>query len=194
MAKKKIIITVIAVVVCLLIVVGLIFILSNRDGVADRKRAQKLLEGAQTEIDTIKEDIPELDKDTYITVDNKVVVGYVEIDSLDIKYPVLNTFNKNTAAHSLCRKGSSMPWDIEGMLIYGIDSFTEVLSELKAGDIMVFEDLAGAKTEYRYIVNNEDDNVNNVIDYGIEICNVDKGGNIKMSYMFEPITGEHNYS
>lgn len=190
MGKKKNIITVIAVVVVgALIIVGVNFVISNRDGGADRKRAQKLSAGVQKEIATLKEDIPEPDKETFITVDNKVVVGCVEINSLNIKYPVLNTFNKNTATYSLCRNGSGMPWDIEGMTIYGIDSFTEVLSELKAGDVMIFEDLAGEKSEYKYI-NNEEDNVNNVIDYGIEICNVDKSGNIKMRYMFEPVRGE----
>ena len=187
MGKKKDIITVIAVVAAsVLIIAGVSFVISNRDGGADRKRAQKLSADVQEEIAALKEDIPEPDKDTFITVDNKVVVGSVEISSLNIKYPVLNTFNKNTAAYSLCRNGSSMPWDIEGMTIYGVDSFTEVLSELKAGDVMVFEDLAGEKSEYKYI-NNEEDNVNNVIDYGIEICNVDKSGKIKMRYMFEPV-------
>ena len=185
MGKKKTIIAVIAgLLLCGLIIGGVCIAIFTNDGAADRKRAEKLSAGVQREIAALKEDVPQADRDTFITVDDKVVVGFVEISSLNIRYPVLNTFNNNTAAYSLCRNGSSMPWDIEGMTIYGIDSFTEALAELKAGDIMIFEDLAGEKTGYKYV--NKD-----VIDYGIVICNVDKSGNVKNNYMFEPVGGDH---
>ena len=38
-----------------------------------------------------------------------------------------------------------MPWDTEGMTVYGIAAFTKNLSELQVGDQLIFEDLAGTQ-------------------------------------------------
>ena len=84
---------------------------------------------AENEIVSIKKKIPKMDRNTFITVDNKVVVGFISLPNKQIKYPVINTFNDNTNTYSLCRSGDKMPWDLEGMTIYGIDSFTRVLED-----------------------------------------------------------------
>ena len=70
-----------------------------------------------------------------------------------------------------------MPWDIEGMTIYGIDSFTDALDEIKNGDKLIFEDLAGEKYEYKYEKDAEKDK-NKVI------CKVDSEGKEKGYFLF----------
>lgn len=84
-----------------------------------------------------------MDRNTFITVDNKVVVGFISLPNKQIKYPVINTFNDNTNTYSLCRSGDKMPWDLEGMTIYGIDSFTRVLEDIESGEKLEFEDVTG---------------------------------------------------
>ena len=184
--KNKKITVCAAALICVLIVTGIVMFVSNRT--ADIKRSQNLLNDAKTEIENLKKEIPALDRNTFITIDNKVVVGFVEIKELNICYPVINAFNDNTYNYSLCRTGNSMPWDIEGMTIYGIDSFTESLNDMKDGQNLVFEDLAGEKHEYRYdknyTENNRDNNIKNYNDYGIKICNVEKNGKEKKFFIF----------
>lgn len=173
-------------ILCVLVVAGISLLFSNR--AADIKRSQNLLADAKKEIENLKKEISAPDRDTFITIDNKVVVGFVEIKSLDINYPVMNAFNDNTYNYSMCRTGNKMPWDIEGMTIYGIDSFTDSLNDMKDGETLTFEDLAGEKHEYRYdknyAENNADNNVKNYNDYGIKICNVDKNGKEKKCFWF----------
>lgn len=173
-------------ILCVLVVAGISLLFSNR--AADIKRSQNLLTDAKKEIENLKKEISAPDRDTFITIDNKVVVGFVEIKSLDINYPVMNAFNDNTYNYSMCRTGNKMPWDIEGMTIYGIDSFTDSLNDMKDGETLTFEDLAGEKHEYRYdknyAENNADNNVKNYNDYGIKICNVDKNGKEKKCFWF----------
>ena len=196
--NKKITICAIAL-ICFLIVAGIILCLVNSnkvgdtantevDSAADIERSGKLLADAKQEIDNLKKEIPALDRDTFVTIDNKVVVGFVEIKGLNINYPVINVYNDNTYNYSMCRTGDNMPWDIEGMTIYGIESYTESLNNMKDGDTLIFEDVAGEKYEYLYDKddkeNNDNNNVKNYNDYGIKICTVEKNGNEKKCYCF----------
>lgn len=196
--NKKITICAIAL-ICFLIVAGIILCLVNSnkvgdtantevDSAADIERSGKLLADAKQEIDNLKKEIPALDRDTFVTIDNKVVVGFVEIKGLNINYPVINVYNDNTYNYSMCRTGDNMPWDIEGMTIYGIESYTESLNNMKDGDTLIFEDVAGEKYEYLYdkdyAENNDNNNVKNYNDYGIKICTVEKNGNEKKCYCF----------
>ena len=185
-AKNKKITVCVAAIICILIVAGISLLFFN--GAADIKRSQNLLADAKKEIENLKKEISAPDRDTFITIDNKVVVGFVEIKGLDINYPVMNAFNDNTYNYSMCRTGNKMPWDIEGMTIYGIDSFTDSLNDMKDGEILIFEDLAGEKYEYRYdknyTENKDDNNVKSHNDYGIKICNVEKDGKEKKCFWF----------
>lgn len=182
-------------IVCVLIVAGIILFVVNKNNfydtvstTVDIKRSQNLLTDAKEEIEDLKKEVSALDRDTFITIDNKVVVGFVEIKGLNMNYPVINAFNDKTCNYSLCRTGDNMPWDIEGMTIYGIDSFTELLNNMKDGDTLIFEDLAGEQYEYQYdknyTENNDDNNVKNYNDYGIKICNVEKDGKEKKCFWF----------
>lgn len=175
--NKKITVCAVAI-VCVLIVAGITLLFFNR--AADIKRSQNLLADARKEIQNLKNEISVLDRDTFITVDDKVVVGFVEIKGSDMNYPVINTFNDKTYNYSLCRTGNKMPWDIEGMTIYGIDSFTKSFDDLKEGDTLIFEDLSGEKHEYQYDKNYTEENN----DYGIKICNVEKNGKEKKCFWF----------
>lgn len=179
--KKKAVL--VAVVLCVLVIIAVVLVLNGGNGSGDRKRAKQLYDNAEKEIDDIKKDVPKMDRDTFITIDDKVIVGFVEIPDKNIRYPVINVFDKNTYAYSLCRSGDGMPWDIEGMTIYGIDSFTDVLDEIKNGDKLIFEDLAGEKYEYEYEKDAEKDK-NKVIDYGIKIRKVDSEGKEKGYFLF----------
>ena len=183
--NKKITVCAVAI-VCVLIVTGIAILYVNRT--VDIKRSQNLLTDAKEEIEDLKKEVSALDRDTFITIDNKVVVGFVEIKGLNMNYPVINAFNDKTCNYSLCRTGDNMPWDIEGMTIYGIDSFTESLNNMKDGDTLIFEDLAGEQYEYQYdknyTENNDDNNVKNYNDYGIKICNVEKDGKEKKCFWF----------
>lgn len=184
--KNKKITVCAAAIICVLIVAGIGLLFVNRT--ADRKRSQNLLADSKKEIENLKKEISALDRDTFITIDNKVVVGFVEIEGLDMNYPVINAFNDKTYNYSLCRTGNKMPWDIEGMTIYGIDSFTKSFDDLQDGATLVFEDLAGEKYEYQYNKNYAEkknkNNVKNYNDYGIKICNVEKDGKEKKYYWF----------
>ena len=183
--NKKVTVCTVAV-ICVLLVAGIILLVVNH--AADIKRSQNLLADSKKEIENLKKEIPALDRDTFITIDNKVVVGFVEIQGLDMSYPVINAFNDKTYNYSLCRTGNKMPWDIEGMTIYGIDSFTKLLDDLQDGATLVFEDLAGKKYEYQYdksyMEKNNKSNIENYNDYGIKICNVEKNGEEKKCYWF----------
>lgn len=192
--NKKITVRAVAI-VCVLIVAGIILFVVNKNNfydtvstTVDIKRSQNLLTDAKEEIEDLKKEVSALDRDTFITIDNKVVVGFVEIKGLNMNYPVINAFNDKTCNYSLCRTGDNMPWDIEGMTIYGIDSFTESLNNMKDGDTLIFEDLAGEQHEYQYdknyTENNDDSNVKNYNDYGIKICNVEKDGKEKKCFWF----------
>ena len=171
--KKKAVL--VAVVLCVLVIIAVVSVLNSGNGSGDRKRAKQLYDNAEKEIDDIKKDVPKMDRDTFITIDDKVIVGFVEIPSLNIRYPVINVFDKNTCTYSLCRNGDGMPWDIEGMTIYGIDSFTGNLGKMKNGDKLIFEDMTGKKYDYRYEKRTGDDE-KKLTDYGINICEVDKNG------------------
>ena len=146
--KNKKITGIVAVTLCALVVIVVALAATGGNGSGDRKRAKQLFDNAEKEIAHIKKDVPKMDRDTFITIDDKVIVGFVEIPDKNIRYPVINVFDKNTYAYSLCRSGDGMPWDIEGMTIFGIDSFTDALDEIKNGDKLIFEDLAGEKYEY----------------------------------------------
>lgn len=73
-----------------------------------------------------------------------------------------------------------MPWDLEGMTIYGIDSFTRVLEDIESGEKLEFEDVTGKKYQYKYEKNIK----KKVVDYGIKICSVDKEGEVNKEYWF----------
>lgn len=184
--KNKKITVCAAAIICVLIVAGIGLLFVNRT--ADRKRSQTLLVDSKKEIENLKKQISALDRDTFITIDNKVVVGFVEIEGLDMSYPVINAFNDKTYNYSLCRTGNKMPWDIEGMTIYGIDSFTKSFDDLQDGATLFFEDLTGKKYEYQYDKNytekNDKNNVKNYNDYGIKICNVEENGKEKKCFWF----------
>ena len=169
-----------AVTLCALVVIVVALAATGGNGSGDRKRAKQLYDNAEKEIDDIKKDVPKMDRDTFITVDNKVVVGFVSIPDKDIKYPVVNVFDKNTYGYSLCRNGDGMPWDLEGMTVYGIDSFTDVLAEMNDGEKLVFEDVAGKKYTYKY----KEQIKEKAVDYGIRICKVDESGKISEEYWF----------
>ncbi len=115
-----------------------------------------------------------------MSVEGKVVVGFLQIPSQNTEYAILNTFDANTASFSLCRDGTSMPWDTEGMTVYGIAAFTKNLSELQVGDQLIFEDLAGTQYHYQYIEKSEE-----VIDHGIQIISSDKNKNEKTTFQFK---------
>lgn len=175
--RNKIILIVIS--VCFMI--SIIFVtLSLCDGAADRRKASKLSQNVEKEIDRIKVDVPNMDRDAFVTVEDKVVVGFVEFPKNNTRYPIINIFDKNTYSSSFCRQGSDMPWDIEGMTIYGIKSFTKELDGITDGFEMIFEDLSGEKYHYQF----QKDSKEKVIDYGIRIYTVDKDGNEKESFQF----------
>ena len=117
---------------------------------------------------------------TFLSVEGKVVVGFLQIPSQNTEYAILNTFDANTASFSLCRDGTSMPWDTEGMTVYGIAAFTKNLSELQVGDQLIFEDLAGTQYHYQYIEKSEE-----VIDHGIQIISSDKNKNERTTFQFK---------
>jgi hypothetical protein len=154
----------------------------NMSGTADRNRASKLSKMATKEINDIKKSTPNMDRDTFIEVNEKVIVGFIKISELKMEYPVLNTYNRKNYDSSLCRVGTGMPWDTVGMIVYGIDSFTSPMKQMKYGTSMIFEDLAGKK--YKYIYKKDSDR--KAIDNGIKICTVDKDGNEKETYQFIP--------
>lgn len=173
--KNKKVTVMAAVTICALVVIVVALAFTGGNGRDDRKRAKKLSDNAEKEIAEIKKDVPKMDRDTFITIEDKVVVGFVEIPDLSIRYPVINVFDKNTFTYSLCRRGDGMPWNIEGMTIYGIDSFTDALDKMKNGDKLIFEDLTGKKYQYKYEKEAGIDE-KKVTDYGINICKVDKTG------------------
>ena len=121
-------------------------------GIQDQKRAARLLDEAKQEREILLENVN----------------------------AILNTFDANTASFSLCRDGTSMPWDTEGMTVYGIAAFTKNLSELQVGDQLIFEDLAGTQYHYQYIEKSEE-----VIDHGIQIISSDKNKNEKTTFQFK---------
>lgn len=178
--KNRIASGIVAIAICVVIVGAVVYIVIYENGGADRKRATKLADAAVEEIASIKEKIPQMDRDTFITVDNKVVVGFVSIPDKNIKYPVINVFDKNTCSYSLCRQGENMPWDIEGMTVYGIDSFTDVLDHINDKEMLVFEDVTGKKYEYEY----QKEVKEKIVDYGIKICKVNESGKISKEYWF----------
>ena len=137
-------------------------------GIQDQKRAARLLDEAKQE------------REIFLSVEGKVVVGFLQIPSQNTEYAILNTFDANTASFSLCRDGTSMPWDTEGMTVYGIAAFTKNLSELQVGDQLIFEDLAGTQYHYQYIEKSEE-----VIDHGIQIISSDKNKNEKTTFQFK---------
>lgn len=178
--KNRIASGIVAIAICVVIVGAVVYIVIYENGGADRKRSTKLADAAVEEIASIKEEIPQMDRDTFITVDNKVVVGFVSIPDKNIKYPVINVFDKNTCSYSLCRQGENMPWDIEGMTVYGIDSFTDVLDHINDKEMLVFEDVTGKKYEYEY----QKEVKEKIVDYGIKICKVNESGKISKEYWF----------
>ena len=177
--KNRIASGIVAIAICVVIVGAVVYIVIYENGGADRKRATKLADAAVEEIASIKEEIPQMDRDTFITVDNKVVVGFVSIPDKNIKYPVINVFDKNTCSYSLCRQGENMPWDIEGMTVC-IDSFTDVLDHINDKEMLVFEDVTGKKYEYEY----QKEVKEKIVDYGIKICKVNESGKISKEYWF----------
>lgn len=175
--KRRSFIVIIA--ICLVIAIVVLYIAVG-NGRSDRKRAKQLEKAVETEMLNIKKKIPKIDRDTFVTVGNKVVVGFVSLPNQEVKYPVINVFNDNTNTYSLCRNGEGMPWDINGMTIYGIDSFTKVFEKLEQGEKLEFKDLAGKKYEYSY----EKKAKEKAVDYSITICNVSKKGDINKKYLF----------
>lgn len=149
-------------------------------GIQDQKRAARLLDEAKQEREILLENVKNPDRDTFLSVEGKVVVGFLQIPSQNTEYAILNTFDANTASFSLCRDGTSMPWDTEGMTVYGIAAFTKKLSELQGGDQLIFEDLAGTQYHYQYIEKSEE-----VIDHGIQIISSDKNKNEKTTFQFK---------
>lgn len=174
--KRNVTLLIVAGVLILLIVAVVIATAGSRD----HRRAEKLLDQAQKAQKELAEYVENPDRDTFLTVDQKVVVGYLQIPSLDRKYAVLNTFDENTAEYSLCRDGSKMPWDVEGMTVYGIASFTGELEGLTEGEELIFEDLAGETYSYQYVMEDKE----KVIDHGIQIISSDKKKNEKEIYQF----------
>ena len=153
---------------------------SRHFGIQDQKRAARLLDEAKQEREILLENVKNPDRDTFLSVEGKVVVGFLQIPSQNTEYAILNTFDANTASFSLCRDGTSMPWDTEGMTVYGIAAFTKNLSELQVGDQLIFEDLAGTQYHYQYIEKSEE-----VIDHGIQIISSDKNKNEKTTFQFK---------
>lgn len=149
-------------------------------GIRQREKAAELLEAARQEQQQVAEHVEHPDRDTYLTVDGKVVVGFVKIPSLSIEYAILNTFDEHTAACSPGMDGTTMPWDAEGMMIYGIQSFTGNLKKLEAGAELVFEDLAGAEYAYQYVTETKE----KVIDHGIRIICAGKDKKERAAYQF----------
>ena len=149
-------------------------------GIQDQKRAARLLDEAKQEREILLENVKNPDRDTFLSVEGKVVVGFLQIPSQNTEYAILNTFDANTASFSLCRDGTSMPWDTEGMTVSGIAAFTNNLSELQGGVQLIFEDLAGTQYHYQYIEKSEE-----VIDHGIQIISSDKNKNEKTTFQFK---------
>lgn len=174
--KNKILVSILA--LCIIISIAAIT-LSLADGAKDRRDAGKLSQDVEREIKNIKSEISNMDRDTFVTVDDKVIVGFLEFPNNN-RYPVINVFDENTSSSSFCRQGANMPWDLEGMTIYGIKSFTKELEKIQDDFQLVFEDLAGEKYQYKYQKNPKEQ----VIDYGIIIFMVDKEGNEKECYQF----------
>lgn len=174
--KNKILLVILA----LCIIISIVAItLSISDGAKDRRSASKLSQNVEREIMDIKSEVSSMDRDTFVAVGDKVIVGFIEFPNNN-RYPVINVFNENTRSSSFCRQGSNMPWDLEGMIIYGIKSFTKELEGIQDGFQLVFEDLAGEKYQYKYQKNPKEQ----VIDYGIKVFTVDNDGNEKECYQF----------
>lgn len=164
-----------------LLLVGAAAVTSFYSGVRDQKRAARLLSEAKQERETLLENVKNPDRETFLSVEGKVVIGFLQIPSQNAEYAILNTFDANTASFSLCREGTSMPWDTEGMTVYGIPAFTKSLSEIQTGDQLIFEDLAGTQYHYQYAEESEE----KVIDHGIRIIFSDKDKNEKEAFQFE---------
>ena len=64
----------------------------NMSGTADRSRASKLSKMATKEINDIKKSTPNMDRDTFIEVNEKVIVGF------NIRYLIL-TIERTTIVH-----------------------------------------------------------------------------------------------
>lgn len=163
-----------------LLLVGAAAVTCLHFGIQDQKRAARLLSEAKQERETLLENVENPDRDTFLSVEGKVVIGFLQIPSQNAEYAILNTFDANTASFSLCREGTSMPWDAQGMTVYGISAFTKCLSELQEKDQLIFEDLAGTQYHYQYIKESEE-----VIDHGIRIISSDKDKNEKAVFQFE---------
>lgn len=72
--------------------------------------AARLLDEAKQEREILLENVKNPDRDTFLSVEGKVVIGFLQIPSQNTEYAILNTFDANTASFSLCRDGTSMPW------------------------------------------------------------------------------------
>lgn len=162
------------------VVIAVIAAVFLTSGMRKREKAAELLQAARQEQQQVAEHVEHPDRDTYLTVDGKVVVGFIKIPSLSIEYAVLNTFDEHTASCSPGMEGTTMPWDAEGMTIYGIRSFTGALKKLEAGAELVFEDLAGEEYSYQYITETKE----KVIDHGIRIVCAEKDKKEREAYQF----------
>lgn len=60
---------------------------------------------AKQEREILLENVKNPDRDTFLSVEGKVVVGFLQIPSQNTEYAILNTFDANTASFSLCRDG-----------------------------------------------------------------------------------------
>ena len=67
-------------------------------GIQDQKRAARLLDEAKQEREILLENVKNPDRDTFLSVEGKVVVGFLQIPSQNTEYAILNTFDANTAS------------------------------------------------------------------------------------------------
>lgn len=92
-------------------------------------------------------------ENTYQAEENKFnVVGLIEINSININYPIISTFNYDLLKISPCRFFGPMPNEVGNLCIAGHNynsyKFFSKLKDLKIGDIINIYDLSGNKLAY----------------------------------------------
>ena len=108
-------------------------------------------------------------------IKNPFVIGMIQIDKLQLSYPILSETNDELLKISVCRFSGPMPNEVGNLCIVGhnyLDNrFFSRLDELSKGDIISVYGLSGQKQDYhvskKYTINADDlsctNNTNNKI-------------------------------
>ena len=89
------------------------------------------------------------------------VIGLIEINSININYPILSTVSDNLLKIAPCRFYGPMPNEVGNLCIAGHNynnyKFFSKLKNLKNGDSISIYDLSGKKVEYSVYLSYETD-------------------------------------